>query len=192
MNYVLDPDDGYARCPHRLDKPHGALAFVLGEPPRHLVQEQDARLHGQRSRQLQSLAVDERERTGEPICLPGEPTAIENVETRGVDIAFAPASSERCCHHGILEHCHAAERLRNLKRPRQSHPPPPVTTHAGYIGPRQQYLSAIGHDGAGRDAEQGCLSSAVWPDDTERLALVEREVDLLSHHHCAEALADFF
>src|SRR5262249_57039807 len=50
----------------------------------------------------------------------------------------------------------------------------------------------IGRNRAAGDAEQRGLAGAVRPDDAERLALGEREVERARDHHGAEALGDFF
>ena len=42
------------------------------------------------------------------------------------------------------------------------------------------------------DAEQRGLAGAVRPDDAERLAAQQREVDAVGDDHRAEALGDFF
>src|SRR5258708_30600923 len=94
VNHVLDPDNRYAALPHLPDQRHKARAFMLGEAARHLVEQQDARFRRQRPRQLQSLAIDERERAVDPVRLARETAAIENIEAGRVYVALAQALSE--------------------------------------------------------------------------------------------------
>jgi hypothetical protein len=100
--------------------------------------------------------------------------------------------SKRGRHNQVLEHRHAAKGLRNLERAGQSEPAPPVRRQPCDVVPGQQNTSDIRCDGAGRNAEQGGLAGAVRPDDAERLAFIERKVDLLCYHDGAKALGDFF
>ena len=58
--------------------------------------------------------------------------------------------------------------------------------------PANSDAAGVGRDRAGGDAEQRGLAGAVRPDDTERLALGEREVDAFGHHHGPEPLRDIF
>ena len=60
------------------------------------------------------------------------------------------------------------------------------------VGSRQYDATMVGRHGAARDAEQRALSGPVRSYDAECLALRQREIDLLCHHYCAEALGDFF
>src|SRR5262249_24669255 len=64
VNDVLDPDDrdpAAANVPDQVDQ---RRAFVLGQSAGHLVKQEHARLRGERARQLEPLAVEEREAAG--------------------------------------------------------------------------------------------------------------------------------
>ena len=79
MHDVLDPDDrdaAAANIPDQIDQRH---AFVLGQAAGDLVEEQHARLRGERARQLEPLAVEQRERAGEAVGLVGEAAVVEHV-----------------------------------------------------------------------------------------------------------------
>ena len=56
----------------------------------------------------------------------------------------------------------------------------------------EDHAAGVGRDRAGHDAEQRGLAGAVRPDDAERLALLEREIEPVGDDDGAEALGDFF
>ena len=58
--------------------------------------------------------------------------------------------------------------------------------------PSNTTRAGVGRDRAGDDAEQRGLAGAVRPDDAQRLAAQEREVDVVGDHDGAEAFGDFF
>src|SRR5262249_39658322 len=116
VNDVLDPDDRHAGAADVADQVDQRGALVLGEPAGDLVEQQDARLGRERARELEPLAVEQRERAGAPVGLVGEPAAADQLDAAGIDLALAVAAAERGRHHEILEHGHAAERLRDLER----------------------------------------------------------------------------
>src|ERR1700730_12077199 len=95
-------------------------------------------------------------------------------------------------HYEILEHAHAVERLRNLERSAQPQPTAPLRRQARNVAPLQHHASGVGLHGSARNPEQGALAGSVRTYDPERLTLRQREIDVVRHHHRAEALADFF
>jgi hypothetical protein len=52
--------------------------------------------------------------------------------------------------------------------------------------------AGVGRNRPGGDTEQRGFAGAVRPDDAERLALGQREVESIRHDYGAEALGDFF
>ena len=92
----------------------------------------------------------------------------------------------------VLEHRHAAERPRDLVGARQ---PPPAALggrHIGHVLAEKAHPAGGWRMGADQDAEQGRLSGAVRPDDSDRLAGVDGEIDSVQHHEGAEALRQGF
>src|SRR5262249_39473178 len=77
----------------------------------------------------------------------------------------------------VLEHRHATERLRDLERARDPHGAAAHRRERGDIAAFVHDAAGVGRDRAGHDAEQRGLAGAVRPDDAERLALAEREID---------------
>src|SRR5207247_6127215 len=116
VNDVLDPDDRDAAAANVADQVDQRRAFVLGQAAGHLVEQEDARLRGERARELEPLAVEEREAAGRPIGLGREAALLDELDAAPIDIALAATATERRRHDQVLEHGHAVERLRNLKR----------------------------------------------------------------------------
>ncbi len=78
--------------------------------------------------------------------------------------------------------------MRHLERARQPQAAAPLGRQAGDVLAGEDDAASVGRDGAGGDAEQRGLARAVGPDDAERFALGEREVDAVGHHHGPEPL----
>ena len=192
MHDVLDPDDRHAEPPDGADQLDQREAFVLGQAARDLVEQQHARLRRQRARELEPLAVEQRERARGTVRLVGERALLEQLDAARIDLALAMAAAERRRHHQVLEHGHAVERLRNLERAADAHAAAAFRRQPRDVHAREHDAPGIGLHRSAGDAEQRGLAGAVRPDDAERLPFGEREIDLLRHHHGAEALGDFF
>ena len=177
---------------HVADQRDEAFAFVLGEPAGDLVEQQHARSRGERTGKLEPLAVEQRERAGEPVRLVGEAAPGEDVHASGIDLALAAAPPNAA----------ATTRFSNTVMPpngcgiwnERAMPEmaAPLRRQCRDVAAREQHAPGIGPHRTGGDAEQRRLARAVRPDDAERLALGERKVDLFGHHDCAEAFGDFF
>ena len=192
VHHVLDPDDGDAATADRPDQLDQRLAFMLRQAAGHLVEKENARTGGESARELQPLAVKERQTSGGPVGFVSERALVEQIDTAAVDIALASAGAERRRHQEILEHAHAVERLRNLERSAQPQPAAPFRRQARDVAPLQHHASGVGLHGSACNPEQGALAGSVRTYDPERLTLRKREIDVMRHHHRAEALADFF
>ncbi len=116
---------------------------------------------------------------------------LEQLDALRIDVALAPAAAERRRHHQVLEHGHAAERLRDLERAADAHPAAPLRRQPRDVGAGEHHAPGIGRNRAAGDAEQRGLARAVRPDDAERLALGKLEIDVVRHDHRAEPLGDF-
>src|SRR5262245_57788082 len=90
---------------------------------------------------------------------------------------LAMAAAERGGHQHVLEHGHAAERVGNLVRATDAEA-------AALVGREPRDVLAAKADGPGvgplvapDQVEQRGLPRAVWPDDAERLAGLDRQRD---------------
>ena len=97
------------------------VAFALGQSAGDFVEQEHARIGGERPRQLQPLAVEQRQAAGAAVGFAGKPAAFENIHAALIGVALAPAAAERGGDDEILEHAHAAERQRDLKRAADAH-----------------------------------------------------------------------
>src|SRR5262249_8310193 len=188
---VLDPDDrdpAAANVPDQVDQ---RRAFVLSQAAGHLVEQKHARLRGERARQLEPLAVEEREAAGGPIGLGREAALFDKLDAARIDVALAAAPPRRPPPPPGLQTGHARGRLRNLKRATDAQATAPFRRQTGDVDAGEDDAAGVGCDRAAGDAEQRGLAGAVRPDDAERLALGEREVEGARDHHGAEALGDF-
>ena len=69
-------------------------AFVLGQAAGDLVEQQHARRGGERARELEPLAVEQREAAGRPVRLVGEAALLEQLDAARIDVALALAAAE--------------------------------------------------------------------------------------------------
>ena len=187
---VLDPDDGDAAAANIADQIDQRHAFVFGEAAGDLVEEQHARLRGECARELEPLAVEQRQRVGEPVRLGCEAALLEPFDAARIDVALATAGAERRRDHQILEHRHAAERLRNLKRAGNAHAAAALRGKVRDVDAGEENAAGTGRNRAAGDAEQRGLAGAIRSDDAERLALGQHEIDRVRNDHGAEPLGD--
>ena len=166
-------------------------AFMLGQAAGDLVEEKQPRLRRKCACKFESLAIEQREPASRPVCLVGKAALLEQFNATGIGVALATTSAERRRHDQILEHAHAIERLRNLKRSADAHAAAALRRETGDIAAREDDAPGVGPHRAARNTEQRGLAGAVRSDDAERLALGNREVDRVGHDHRAESLRDF-
>ena len=114
-----------------------------------------------------------------------------SIARSAVDMPLAPAR-ESAGDHQILEHRHAAERLRNLKRAGDAQPAALGRRQPRDVAALEQDASGIRRHRAGDDAEQRGLAGAVRPDDAERFAFGESKIEPVGDHDRAEPLTDTF
>src|SRR5262249_7794745 len=85
-------DPGAANVPDQVDQ---RRAFVLGQSAGHLVEQKHARLRGERARQLEPLAVEEREAAGGPIGLGCEAALLDELDPARIDVPPPAADTTR-------------------------------------------------------------------------------------------------
>src|SRR5262249_54136153 len=87
-----------------------------------------------------------------------------------IDVALAAAAAERRRHDQVLEHGHAVERLRNLKRAADAQAAAPFRRQMGDVDAREDDAPGIGRNRAAGDAEQRGLAGRVAARDRGGLA----------------------
>ncbi len=163
---------------------------MLGQAAGDFVEQQNARPGRQRACEFQPLAIEQREAAGAKVGLVGQRAAIEQFRAAVVDRGLAFAGSECRRHHNVLEHGHAGKRLRDLERAREAQAAAALGRSLRDVLAGEQHAAGVGRDGAGGDTEQRGLAGAIRPDDAERLAVAQREVDSVRNHHGPEPLRD--
>ena len=103
--HVLHPDDGGAGLVHRADRPDQRLGLRVAQPAGDLVEQQDARPHGQRPGQFQALAVEQPQRAGRA-CWPGRPcrSRLQRLVRRPVGVPPAQPGRPHGADQRVLEH----------------------------------------------------------------------------------------
>ena len=99
-----------------LDRLDEDLDLGLGEPAGDLVQEQDGGVAGERARELEPLAVEQRQRAGLLVGLGREPRELQRLHAALVARALGQVATVSGAHEHVLEHAHVAERLGDLER----------------------------------------------------------------------------
>jgi hypothetical protein len=115
----------------------------------------------------------------------------ERLDGAGFGVAAARAA-ERGRDEQVLEHGQAEERLGDLKAAADSQPAAPIGTHLRDVGAFQQHAADGRLHYAGHHVEEARLARAVRADDSQRLALGEREAEFVGDHDGPEALAEIF
>ena len=165
---VLDPDHRDAGYADASDERHQRFTFHFAQAACDFVEQQEFRLCGQSARQLKPFAVKQRQRVGLHIGFVGELAILQDLRAEVIDIPLAPAFGESAGDDQILEHRHAAERLRNLKRAGDAKPAALGRRQTGDVAAFEQHASRIRRQHAGDDAEQRRFARAVRAEHAER------------------------
>ena len=189
MHDVFDPHDRDARRADLLDRLDQFEDLGLGEATRDLVEQQEPRLRGQRPGELETLAVEQRQRAGHDVGFVEHPRLVEREDCCFVASALQTSRrSERRTDQDIFEHRQALEGPRNLGRSGYS----PVASHVrgelGEVVAGEADRAAVGSQIPGDEIQQSGLSRAVGADDAEGFALGNDEREVLHHLERAEAL----
>ena len=119
------------------------FTFHFAQTACDLVEQQELRLCGQRSRQLKPLAVEQRQRIGLRIGFVGQLTILQDLRAEIVNIPLATTFGESAGDDQILEHRHAAEGLRNLKRAGDAQPAASAAERSRNVAAVEQDASRI-------------------------------------------------
>ena len=122
-----------ARPAQALDGGDELVAFMLGQPAGDLVEEKQLRAGGDRPRHLEALPLEEGQGAGKDIRLGGEPGQLGDLERSPISITLGHAATEGGADHDVLEHGHAGEGVRDLKRSRNAEPAARRGAQAGDI-----------------------------------------------------------
>src|SRR5438876_1386641 len=100
-------------------------------------------------------------------------------------------SSDVCSsdlHEHVLEHGHAAEKLRQLKRPRDAHRGVDVRRAPAHPLPANPDLPAVRGEVAGQQVDERRLAGAIRADQPDEVTLGDDEIHGVVRHDAAEPL----
>ncbi|MGY3234182.1 hypothetical protein ACVMAJ_001072 [Bradyrhizobium sp. USDA 4448] len=145
---------------------------------------------GERPRQLQSLAIEQRQAASEPIGLGFEAGQIEHAAAMLDRIRLRQAAAEQRGDRKVLEHRKMVERLRDLERAPDSGATACLGRETRDVGAIENDAAGVGPQQPGDQVEQGRFTGAVRPDHAQRLAGGQRQVDRVCNHDGAEPPRD--
>jgi hypothetical protein len=119
---MLDPDNGEAT---RLELTNGGDKFArlaVGKAAADLVEQQNRWTGAERARQFEPLAVEQAKRFGAPIGDAHHAAKRDRFDRPYMRCLAVQLPALRRRHEYILEHCHTAERLRDLMSAHDAEP----------------------------------------------------------------------
>ena len=190
MHDVLDPDDRVAFGVQVADGHDQLLDFGFGEPAGDLVEQEHGRIAGERSRELEALAVQQCQFAGLLVGLVGQTRQLQRFDTPLVAGPFAQAAAVRRADQHVLEDAHVGERLGNLERAPDPFATAPLPRQVRDVVALVDDPTAIGPIHAGDHVEQCGLAGAVRPDDPQCFAVVQPDAQVVDDLDAAERLLE--
>jgi hypothetical protein len=189
-HHVLDEHDRHAGVLVEVAQ-HCDHAIRLGRPEtRHnLVEKQQLRIGGKRTRHLQALAVGKRERGGRMRALveeiePAQQFARMLLRVGNMRTAEQPADDD------VLLDRQAVKRAHDLEGPPDTEAADRIRRPPFNPRPGEGDRSGVGRQHAGDHVEEGRLARAVRSDDAAYLARRHIEIDPVHCGQSAKVLAD--
>src|SRR5712692_2836078 len=192
-HHVLDQQDCHAGGMYRPDHLERLVDLDVVEPRHDLVQQQQLRPGRHRARDLEPLAIGDRERRDRLIGLGLEADQRQHIirQREGLlDPSPRVRAPEQRSDPHVLTRGHRAERLDDLERAADPKPGDPVRRHAGDRRAVQLDVAAVEVINAADAVQQRRLAGAVGADDAHDVAFGDLEVHSVHRGHAAESLGD--
>ena len=186
---MLDQEDGDPAPVDGPDELDDALRLGVGEARHHLVEQQQPRLGAERPRQLEPLALGQRQPAGRPIGLGAQPELVEHGAGAPLGLGDVGVAAERGDHH-VAHDGEARKRSHDLKRPGEAERVDLVRRQPAQVAAGEGHPAGVGGEEPGDEREGRRLASAVGADQRHDLALGHREIEVLHRLHAAEPLAE--
>src|SRR6185369_16090489 len=189
---ILDPDDRNTVLAQHHDRLGQLVRLVVGQSARNLVEQQQLRPGGNRARQLKSLAIQQRQLAGEQVrllCKAGQFEDLMAVSRRG---RFRQTGAEHCANQQILEHCHADERVGDLKGSPDAAPASGGGWQARHILAAIEDAAGIRTHVPGDQIEDRRFPGAVRTQDSDGFACAHSQVEVVGNPDPAEGFGDGF
>ena len=182
---VGDQDRGDVHLVVQPPQPCAQVGANLGvEGSEGFVEQQDARLDGQRARERHALALAAAELAGVARLVAAQPDDAEQLVDLGADLglrALADAQSEG----DVLAHGHVLEGRVVLE---DEADPAPLGGHGGGVLAGDDDAPRVGLLEAGDDAQQRRLPGAAGPEQRRERAVLHLERDVVERAELAELL----
>src|SRR5450759_1414172 len=193
LHDMLDHEERHPAPIDREDQLHRLLDLGLIEAGHDLVEKEELGVHGERLGELETLEVGNRQLRGRPVPHVRDADALENLVGRVTRLRRAAARAARAEHRArrdVLAHGELPERLDDLERTGHAEASDAVARRLRDVLPVEDDRSRPRLVQAGPAAHERRLPRSVRADDTEDLALPDREVDAVDGGEPAELLRD--
>ena len=171
--------------------------FPLLKPRRHMPaatlsggEQQDGGLDGEGTCELEALALNQAKALGAPVRHVSEGALVEHLETEVVRIGAAAFAAGRRPDEHVLEHGHTDKWARHLVGAGDPQLAPVGGAFRGDVATVEDDAAAVRPKRPRQDAQQRRLACPVGPDDADRLAFLQGEVDTIEHRQGAKPLPD--
>src|SRR5439155_858725 len=171
------------------DELHEPGNSALVDTSRHLVEEEHARLGGERARQLEALALAGGERARVRVRLLDEPDPVEQLAGARPRVTHVARPGERA-HHHVVDDGESRERPQLLERARDTPAAHLVGGEAREGASVESHHARIGVIEAADDLEERRLAGPVRADDADQLARLHLEGEVAVRGDAAEPLGD--
>ena len=188
---MLDDDDGEAATRELADQCDGLIDLRRVKPRHDLIQQKKLWLCRQGARHFEPALVDRGEVARGEILAGREPDEVDGFARLLARHLGASVAQERACHH-IGQNRHAAERLGDLKRPREAKRADGMRAQAHDLLTKSRHRACIRPVEAHDQVERGGLAGAVGADQRQRLVLAHGEADVLHGPQTAEPFVEIF
>src|SRR5499425_2306310 len=186
---VLDEKHGDATRVDGAHQAHHGVDLRGVEPRHHLVEEEERGLCAQRARELEALAVGQREPACELVCPGAEPHALHH-PPRGLEgIRHRGVTRERGDLH-VVEHGELRERAHDLEGARQAEAADLVGPEPDQPAATEADVPVVGEKEAGEQVENRGLPRSVRTDQPQHLALGHGEIEAADGEQSAEVLLE--
>ena len=184
---VLDDDDGLVL--RRQAAQHREHLFRLGlaEAGERLVEQQQARLPGERARELHQAQLLAGELARHALRDRGQADALDRLAGEPARLGVGRRAHVGADHH-VVRHRHAHERTHDLEGAAHAELADLVRLQAEDAAPIEQHVARARRDEAVQQVERRGLARAVGADDAEDHALADAEADVVDRLEAAEVL----
>src|SRR5438309_782003 len=187
---VLDHQQRHALGLEPSDQRHRRLGLGGVEPGHELVEQQEVRGGGQRTGQLESLLVHQRQLGGTTERLAVEPDEGQQALGIGGDVTGIAGAAVQQTDANVVERGESREGPDELKRPRDAGAAHAVRSPARDVVTLEANVAGVRSERPRDQVEERRLPCSVGPYHTDQLALPHAEGDLAHRPDAAERLGD--